>query len=56
MEGCGIAALSFAFSLASFPNLLVTHLSAEERATACPILRARLAPLSGYLTSCGASP
>ena len=44
------------FSLASFPNLLVSHLSAEERATACPILRDRLAPLSGYLTSCGASP
>lgn len=44
------------FSLASFPSLLVSHLSAEERATACPILRERLAPLSGYLTSCGASP
>ncbi len=44
------------FTLASFPNTLVTHLSAGERPAACAILRKRLAPLSGYLTSCEAVP
>jgi hypothetical protein len=40
------------FTLASFPNTLVTHLSAEERPAACAILRRRLEPLANSLTSC----
>lgn len=41
------------FNLAMFPDLLVTHLSDAERATACAVLRQRLAPFESQLTHCG---
>ncbi|WP_257460743.1 hypothetical protein [Archangium lipolyticum] len=40
------------FTLASFPNTLVTHLTAEERGAACTVLRTRLKPLASRFTSC----
>ncbi|MFY0574208.1 hypothetical protein ACN28S_07480 [Cystobacter fuscus] len=44
------------FTLASFPNALVTHLSAEEREAACAVLLKRMKPLTSTLTSCEVAP
>ncbi|WNG24876.1 hypothetical protein F0U62_13295 [Cystobacter fuscus] len=44
------------FTLASFPNTLVTHLSAEEREAACAVLLKRMKPLTATLTSCEVAP